>query len=79
MGRWLDLQQQTQGPETRWQATQQAHDPKMKFMSGSWYEKVFDPLLSGQYAIAGLGRQALGMSEAGAIEGIKNRASWIHT
>jgi len=76
MGRWLN-QQQAVVPKTRWQALQQTLSPKNKFMTGAWYQKVFDPLLAGQYAIAGLGREALGMSDAGAIEGIKNRATWV--
>lgn len=76
MGRWLN-QQQTTVPKTKWQALQQALTPENKFMTGAWYQKVFDPLMSGQYAVAGLGRQALEMDDAGAIEGIKNRVSWV--
>lgn len=77
MGRWLDTQQPINTPATRWQALRQTSDPGMKFMGGPWYQKIFDVLLSGQYAIAGLGRQALDMDDAGAIEGIKSRASWV--
>ncbi len=75
MGRWAE--QQTTAPKTRWQAAQSLNKPT--FMTGSWWEKVFDPLLAGQYAIAGLGRKAAGLDDAGAIEGIKHRVSWVDT
>ena len=75
MSRWQELQQIK--PTSRWQAQTILKEPVSKFMKGAWYEKVFDPLLSGQYAIAGLGRKAFGLSDAGAIQGIKQRATWV--
>ncbi len=77
MGRWTDTQEKVNAPATRWGAYTQMNDPRGKFMTGAWYEKIFDPLMAGQYAIAGLGREALGLDDAGAIEGVKNRASWV--
>jgi len=74
-GRWQAIQEKK--PQNRWQAQTALKEPISKFMTGAWYEKVFDPLMAGQYAIAGLGRKALKMDDAGAIEGIKQRATWV--
>jgi len=86
MGRWQEQTQPTttkwqteqeRKPTSRWQAQTELQKPVSTFMKGAWYEKIFDPLLSGQYAIAGMGREALGLDDAGAIQGIKQRATWV--
>jgi hypothetical protein len=75
MGRWTQAQQAA--PRTRGEAIEALKQPISRFMTGAWYEKIFDPLMAGQYAGAGLGRKLLGLEKGGAIEGIRQRATWV--
>jgi len=78
-----------QEPRTRWKkslqadtiAIQKGDKPETQFMKGSFFQKVLDPLLAGQYGIAGLGREMFGLEEKGEgiMKGIQNRASWVDT
>jgi len=54
-------------------------EEKSQFMKGPLWQKIFDPLLAGQYAIAGLGRELLLPGKGGVVEGVKQRMSWINT
>jgi len=79
MGRWKKAQEVEQGALRlgRWQKAQGLKKSPDEFMQGSIVQKIFDPLLAGQYAVAGLGRKLFGLKDAGIKAGIKKRASWI--